>query len=181
MEAQRIARFLPEIYQSAVAPGSPLAAILAVMEAMHAPAEAALWQIDSYIDPVRAPDSFALMLASWLDLDRYLDWTGGREGAGQPRYAAGLGHLRTLSALAAHLVRWRGTRHGLERFLVVATGISGFIVEQNPPDARGVPRPFHIRVHAPASAQRVADLVRRIVDEERPVYVTYEIQFPSTA
>src|ERR1041385_1234117 len=181
MEARRIARFIPEIYRAAVLPGTPLSGILAVMEAMHAPSEEALVEIDKYLDPLRAPDNFALMLTSWLDLDRYLDWTGEREGAGQPRYAAGLGHLRALSMLAAHLMRWRGTRYALEHFLAAATGISGFLVEQNPTDARGRPRPFHIRVHAPAGARRMADLVQRIVDQERPIYVTYEIVFSSTA
>ena len=30
------------------------------------------------------------MLAEWMDLDRYLEWSGGRRGAGQARFAAGL-------------------------------------------------------------------------------------------
>lgn len=179
MDASRIARFLPETYRMALAPGEPLAALLGAMEALHAPSEAVLRQIDDYIDPLRAPDDFALMLASWLDLDRYLDWTGGQKGAGQARYAAGLSHLRVLSTMAAHLMRWRGTRHALERFLCAATGIAGFTVEENPADANGAPRPFHIRVQAPAAARHLSDLVQRIVDAERPVYVTYDIEFSS--
>lgn len=180
MEQRRIARFLPETYRAAIVPGSPLNAILAVMEELHAPAEAALARIDDYIDPIRAPDDFALMLSSWLDLDRYLDWVSGRKGVGQPRYAAGLGHLRALCAMAVHLMRWRGTRYALELFLSTATGITGFTVEENPPDAKGAPRPFHIRVRAPAAARRLADLIRRIVEEERPAYVTYDIEFSSS-
>lgn len=178
MEASRIARFLPEIYRMANQPGEPLAALLGAMETLHAPSEAVLRRIDDYVDPLRAPDDFALMLASWLDLDRYLDWTGGRKGAGQARYVAGLGHLRILSTMAAQLMRWRGTRHALERFLFAATGIPGFKVEENPADADGAPRPFHIRVDAPAAARHLSDLVQRIVDAERPVYVTYDIEYP---
>jgi hypothetical protein len=147
------------------------------MEALHAPPEAVLARIDDYTDPLRAPDEFAAMLASWLDLDRYFDWTGGRKGMGQARYAAGLGQLRVLSTLAAHLMRWRGTRHALERFLLAATGVPGFAVEENPRDGDGSARPFHIRVLAPATARRFEDLVCRIVEAERPAYVTYEIAF----
>src|ERR1700761_1128533 len=102
MEHQRIRRLLPEAYRAAATPRggvvrSPaLAAILEAMEALHAPAEDILSRADEFVDPHRAPDRFAIMLASWLDLDRYLDWTSGRKGRGRPQYAAGLGYLRNL-------------------------------------------------------------------------------------
>jgi phage tail-like protein len=189
MDRARIARLLPETYQSAIPPETPpsdpaavvrkkpLAATLEVMEMLQAPAESALASLDAHVDPLRAPPNFVLMLARWLDLDRYLDWTGGRPGDGAPRYAAGLGRLRLLCLEAAELARWRGTRRTLERFLTVATGVSGYTVEENPPGPKGVARCFHLRVVAPAAAQPLADLVRRIVDEERPAYTTYEIEF----
>ena len=177
MDRARIARLLPETYQAAITPNNPLGAVLATMEVMQAPAEAALASLDAYIDPLRAPPYFALMLARWLDLDRYLDWTGGRPGEGSPRYAAGLGRLRLLCLEAAELTRWRGTRRTLERILSVATGLSGFAVEENPKGPNGIARSFHLRVVAPAAAKPLADLVRRIVDEERPAYTTYDIEF----
>ena len=43
------------------------------------------------------------------------------------------------------------------------------------------PRPFHVRVHAPETAKRYADLVARIVEGERPAYVTYEIVYGAAA
>lgn len=189
MDRARIARLLPETYQSAIPPEpppgdpavaaskKPLAAVLEVMEVLQAPAENAMATLDAHIDPMRAPPNFVLMLARWLDLDRYLDWTGGRPGEGAPRYAAGLGRLRLLCLEAAELTRWRGTRRTLERILTVATGVSGYTVEENPQGPKGVARSFHLRVVAPAAAKPLADLVRRIVDEERPVYTTYEIEF----
>jgi len=189
VDRARIARLLPETYQAAIPPETPsgvpdganpkkpLAAVLEVMEVLQAPAENALATLDSHIDPMRAPPSFALMLARWLDLDRYLDWTGGRPGEGAPRYAAGLGRLRLLCLEAAELARWRGTRRTLERILTVGTGLSGFTVEENPPGPKGVESSFHLRVVAPAAARPLADLVRRIVDEERPAYTTYDIEF----
>lgn len=177
MNRARIARLLPETYQSAIAPKKPLAATLEVMEMLQAPAENALATLDAHVDPMRAPPNFALMLARWLDLERYLDWTGGRPGEGAPRYAAGLGRLRLLCLEAAELARWRGTRRTLERILTVATGLPGYAVQENPPGPKGEARCFHLRVVAPAAARPLADLVRRIVDEERPAYTTYEIEF----
>ena len=180
MDRQRIARYLPETFQAAVRPDNPLGAILAAMEALHAPAEAALDHLDAYLDPHRAPDPFVVMLAEWMDLDRYLEWSGGRPGVGKAQFAAGLPRLRLLVAEAAELARKRGTRQALERFLTVATGVPGFVVEENPPGADGAPQPFHIRVRAPAQARRLGDLIRQIVDEERPVHATYEVEFEKT-
>lgn len=180
MDRRRIARYLPETFQAAIRPDNPLGAVLAAMEALHAPAQAALDNLDAYVDPHRAPDPFVVMLAEWMDLDRYLEWSGGRPGAGQARFAAGLPRLRLLIAEAADLARNRGTHAALERFLTVATGLAGFVVEENPPGDDGAPRPFHIRVRAPAQARRLGDLVRQIVDEERPVHATYDVEFETT-
>lgn len=180
MDRRRIARFLPETYQAAIRPDNPLGALLAAMESLHAPAEAALDDLDRYVDAHRAPDAFVFMLADWMDLGRYVEWSGGRPGAGRPRFAAGIPRLRLLVAEAAELSRGRGTRAALERFLEVAVGVPGFTVEENPPDAAGAPRLFHIRVRAPSAARRLEDLVRRIVDEERPAYATYEVEFEAS-
>jgi phage tail-like protein len=177
MDATRIARFLPEIYRAANAPSSVLNALLGAMEGMQEPTERILGEVDRYIDPTRAPDRFVPMLASWLDLTRYLDWSGGPAGSGQPRFAPGLDRLRLLVNLATDFNARRGTRKALEEFLAVATGVAPFEVEESPTGEDGTPRPFHIRVHAPNAARRYADLVSRIVEGERPVYVTYEIGY----
>jgi phage tail-like protein len=181
MRADRIARFLPETYRAANQPGSLLASLLGAMEALQQPSEAILGDVDRYVDPARAPDEFVPMLASWLDLTAYLDWSGGRAGAGAPRFAPGPLRLRLLVSRAAEFNARRGSRAALEDFLACATGCAGFTVEENPPDDSGRPRPFHIRVHAPAEAAPYADLVGRIVEGERPVYVTWEIVSASDA
>ena len=51
MRADHITLLLPEVYQRAVVPGSPLAALLDVMDAMHAPVEAALGGLPAVFDP----------------------------------------------------------------------------------------------------------------------------------
>jgi phage tail-like protein len=175
MERQAIARLLPENYRSALQEDGPLGALLAVMEMLHAPADAAIDGLDGYLSPHRAPDDFVLMQAGWLGLDRYLEWSGGRAGAGKLRFRAGMPRLRLLVAEAAALEGRRGTRETLLRFLAVATGIDGFVVAENPPDAEGRPRPFHVRVTMPAAAWPMRDLVARIVEGERPAYATYDI------
>lgn len=181
MRADRIARFLPETYRAADQPASVLRSLIEAMETLQQPAEDILAEVDRYLDPARAPDAFVPLLASWLDLTPYLDWSGGRAGLGSPRFAPGVERLRLLVTQAPDLNARRGARAALETFLTTATGCTGFTVEENPPDANGRGRPFHIRVHAPNEAARYSDLVARIVDGERPVYVTYEIAYASGA
>jgi phage tail-like protein len=182
MRPERIARFLPEIYRLTLGTRhGVLDGLLDTMASLHQPSEEVLDDLDSYVDPMRAPDRFLPMLAGWLDLAAYLDWSGGRKESGEPRFAPGPERLRLLAMRAAEFNARRGTRAALEEFLSVATGLDGFSVEENPPDAQRTSRPFHVRVHAPDAAKRYADLVARIVEGERPAYVTYEIVYASGA
>lgn len=173
MQAQRILRFLPENYQLAAADDrGVLWAMLEIMETMHGPVDRVLRSLDCYFDPFRAPDAFVFMQASWLGLDRYFDWSGGSPGVGDPQYAAGVDQLRLLVAEFPRLVRSRGTHWSLNRFLEVATGNPGFSVE----DGAAAGGAFHIIVHVPAAAGPLRDLVRRIVEGERPAHATWEIR-----
>jgi len=173
MQAQRILRYLPENYQLAAADDrGVLWAMLGVMESMHGPVDRVLRSLDAYFDPFRAPDDFVLMQATWLGLDRYFDWSGGSPGLGEAQYAAGVDQLRLLVHDFPELVRSRGTHQSLTRFLEVATGTSGFGIE----DGGATGGPFHIIVHAPAAAVPLYDLVQRIVEGERPAHATWEIR-----
>jgi hypothetical protein len=82
-------------------------------------------------------------------------------------------------AAAAYLSQWRGTARGLLRFLETATGLQGFIIEEQVLDPNGRPRPFHIRVIAPAEAAPYQVLLERVIEFEKPAYVTYELVFNS--
>jgi phage tail-like protein len=176
MDRALIPRFLPENYRLAAArPDAPLAAMLAVMEGLHAPAEAVIDHLDDFVSPNRAPDPFVLLLASWLGLDRYFDWSGDRPGKGNPRFRTGTSRLRLLVAEAAELDRERGTHDALRRFLEIATGTRDFAIDEGASD--GSARPFHFTVHAPAAARPLADFVARIVEGERPAHATYDIVF----
>ena len=178
MKATEIRHLLPGVFQRTLRPETPLSALLGVMEALHAPSEAALADFPRVLDPRRTPDAFVPMLAAWLDLDRLFERPGrGADPSLARLMPSGLGRLRELTAIASELSKWRGTRRGLLLFLETATGLKGFEVDEQVPGDDGLPRPFHLRLHVPAGGERYRLLIRRIVESEKPAYVTYELQF----
>lgn len=50
-------------------------------------------------------------------------------------------------------------------------------IEGQVPGDDGRPVPFHIRVRAPAEAAPHRALIARIIEQEKPAYVTYELEF----
>jgi phage tail-like protein len=177
MKKGQIKRLLPAVFQSGVRPRSPLSAILDVMEAMHAPSEAALDSLDVNFDPYRAPDAFVPYLASWVDLEVLLDVPRTESPTSTPSLSTGLGRLRELTAAAVTLSRWRGTRKGLCLFLETATGAKGFEVDEQVVGANGKVKPYHLRVTVPKELTEHRVLIQRIVELEKPAHVTYELAF----
>ncbi len=167
MKQADILGLLPAVFQKAAEPGSPLAALLDVMERLHAPAENALEGLDATLDPRRTSEPFVHFLARWVDLDRFFEVARGRAPSSRLLISTGPGHLRELIASAAYLSKWRGTRKGLILFLEIATGLRGFEIDEEL-------RPFHIRVRAPAEAAPHRAMIERIIALEKPVYVTTE-------
>ena len=176
MQPAEITRLLPEIFQRTSQPGSPLAALIQAMAALHQPSENALAKLDSYFDAYRAPERFVPFLAGWVDLEWLLVADPG-EGADPPSYAPGSGQLRELIAAAVPLSRWRGTGNGLRQFLETATGVVGFEIQEEVPDKDGRPRPFHLRVTAPQAAVPYQALIEHMIAEQKPAYATAELQF----
>ena len=180
MEASRIERLLPEVFRRCVREKSPLSAVLDTMETLHAPAEETLSKLDSYFNTYRAPERFLPMLARWLDLHRITEPrridTPESEWHPPPLFIEP-GHLRELIAKAAHLSQWRGTAYGLKLFLETATGHAGFTTEDQVKGPDDQPRLYHIKVVAPAEAKPRRALIERIVEQEKPAYVTYELEF----
>ncbi len=158
MRAAEIELLLPEVLRRTVLPGSPMAALVGVMEAMHAPAEEALRGFPSVLDPLGTPDRFVGMLATWVDLAR-LDET--------PAGHLDRARMRVLVSLAADLAHWRGTPGGLMWIVSVATGVAGLRLEQK--------GPFAVRVVVPAAAAAQADLVREIAAQEKPAHLVVEV------
>ena len=164
MDAARIARLLPEIYQATTGRSGPLDAFLAAQEQLHEPCETAIDNFASQLDPRRADSRFVFMLAHWLDVDYLLE--GSKD---KPYFAAGVGRLRELIATTARNGRARGTSETLVKMLETATGCSGFRVETAEDGT------FHMRVTAPATARNFEKLVRKIITGEKPAFATYEL------
>lgn len=187
MRRAAIERLLPDVFQRALGSegsardtaGSPLAAVLDVMEHQHAPAEDALRRLPDVFDPRLADERFLTMLAHWVDLARLnpqrsgdvdLDWR-------RQSWPIATDRLRELIANAADLSQRRGTASGLLRFLEIATGASPYAIEERVAGEGGVPIPYHVRLVAPRAAQPLTELIARIVEEEKPAYVTWELAF----
>lgn len=180
MKREEIESLLPRQFQRTLRPGSPLNALLEVMELLHAPAESVLAQLETYFNAYTTPDIFVPYLACWVDLDRFYPFY-----SAQPEYlqhsadpiSSGTGQLRELIVAAAQLSQWRGTAKGLKLFLEIATGINGFELVENPDAGSSSPRPFHIYITAPPEAKKHIVLIERIVEQEKPAYVSYELKF----
>ena len=175
MKRPDLDRLLPEVMQRAAQPGQPLAAALDVMEGVITPVEDTLSGVDAALSPYRAPDAFVPWLAGWLALDGLL-----RPGPLETQYAPGLTQLRLLIARTMPLNFMRGTARGLIGVLEAATGVGGFRVQENV-TASGGPRAFHLLVLAPPDSAVYAELVRQLVELEKPVALTHEVVWPAPA
>jgi phage tail-like protein len=173
MKKSEIEPLLPGIFRRTLdrqgAP-NPLDAFLDIMEVLHEPSEDVLAQINLFFNPYRAPDRFAVYLAGWVDFDRlWIDDPGAFTAQNLPPYPVGVGRLRELTASAAYLSKWQGTMKGLLMFLEIATGITGFDVNELTGEA------FHIHITAPKEAEAYLELIDRIIQAEKPAYVTYKL------
>jgi phage tail-like protein len=177
MKTAQIKGLLPAVFQGAAEGGTPLNAILDVMETMHAPTEALLDHIEIFFDPYRAPDVFVPYLASWVDLTGILDPPRARDTSGIYSLSTGIGRLREVTAAAITLSKWRGTRKGLLLYLETATGLNGFTIDEAAVGSDGKVIPFHLRITAPAGGVEHRTLIKRIIDMEKPAYVTYYLDF----
>ncbi len=180
MKRNEIERLLPRVYQDVVRPATPLWALLQVMQSLHEPAEEILAQVETTFSPYRMPERFVPYVARWLDLDRFFPATKRAESGTEPgtdMISSGNGQLRELIAAAAYLSQWRGTAQGLRLFLEIATGSAGFELDEQVKAEDGAPRPYHIGVSAPLACVRHRALIERIIELEKPAYVTYELVF----
>ena len=180
MKLSEIEQLLPEIFRITLERDGDrlLAGLLDVIADLLAPSEAVLDALETYFDPYQAPPPFVYYLAGWVDLDQF--WLRNPENftdaAQLPGYPVGVTQLRELVARATYLSKWRGTHKGLIAFLETATGVTGFHVEEEVADDAGELIPFHIVVHLPEAAAPYRKLIDRIVQIEKPAYVTAAVE-----
>jgi len=138
------------------------------------------------LDPLTAPQALLPFLAHWVAWPVDPHWD--------------LRQQRRLIRRAVELYRWRGTRKGLRLYLHLYTGLplgehlpetdkpisitepfsQGFVLaaaKLGEDTVLGGGQPYHFRVHLhPTSSQSVDEqLVRRIIEQEKPAYCTYEL------
>lgn len=166
MRRQTIERLLPTAYQRAAVPDSVLRALLDVMETLHEPDEQLLGNVDVLFSPYSASERFVPFLTGWVTLD-YL--VGVPRPGGDVRLPLPAGRVRDLIANGAALAKLRGTPIGLRWFLQIATGATGFVIEE-PSD-----QPFHFVVRVPPDAQAYLGVIKRIVEMEKPAATTFEV------
>lgn len=160
MKRERIERLLPEVFQSAIASGSPLDALLWVMEDLHQPDEDLLASVDALVDPHRTLHGLLPFLTDWVDVGHLL----GAERTLPDRP----GRVRNLIADAADITRGRGTRRSLLHALETLTGSPDFELEE---------RGHHLVVHIPDDQAINHALVERIVRSEKPAHLTVEFVY----
>ena len=180
MKRNEIERLLPTVIRRTVRQDNPSLAILEAMSALHEPSEAVLAKLDDIFNPFRTPDAFVPFLARWLDLERIFDEPSAQASNGRSPISTGLVCLRALTASASYLSQWRGSKKGLDHFLEIATGTEGVVIEEQVIGQDGEPIPFHLRVVAPETIKHHRSLIERIIESEKPVYVTYELIFATT-
>ena len=166
MHREEVDRLLPGVFQRTLAGAGqrgPLSALLDVMVALLDPREAAMQRLPSILDPRVAPERFVPLLARWLDLGLVV--------------STGPGFQRELIANAVELSRWRGTSEGLIRFLSIATGVSGFKVQEGVLDDKGKIKPCYIRVIAPALTKPHERMMESIIELYKPAYVTHNLVY----
>jgi hypothetical protein len=181
MHSEAIERLLPDVFQAAinadatggVEANKPLRGLLGAMEELHGPVEAVLQNLSELLNPIVAPSAMVHYLAGWVDLYRLIN-PGSRDSG---RIAMTLESLRLLVASGSEISGTRGTAHGVISMLEVATGVSGFRIEENVTGAKRLPRDAHLRIVAPSSARSIQPAIDTIVRAEKPAHVTYEIAF----
>lgn len=171
MKQEEIKKLLPDMFMQTATKGNPLTAILDVMEMLHTKTEHTLEHLDAVFDPMRTDEQFVPFLSGWVDMDWL--FKSHEINAGYKQTTISTDHLRKLISLAWYLSKWRGSARGLKLFLETATGVEGFSIDEKIKDENNRLIPYHIDVRIPRLAEDKLHLIERIIENEKPAYVTY--------
>jgi phage tail-like protein len=175
--------FLPDTYREVDFVGR----LLKIFEECLEPDVQILNTLWAYLDPMLAPENMLPFLSHWVgwEMSPILD----------------IERQRYLIKQAMQIYRWRGTRRGLRFYIHLFTGLPldehlpeaekhisifeitgrGFVLSeailgQNASTGGG--RPFHFVVRIRNDLQNSLDLplIHRIIEREKPVFCTYELE-----
>ncbi|HZS91139.1 MAG TPA: phage tail protein I [Chloroflexota bacterium] len=171
--------YLPAVYRE-----DPfLRRFILIFESILAPLERMVDTLPLYTEPDIAPRDFLPWLAHWVALSLDSAWPEESQ--------------RALIANAVEIYRWRGTRRGLALHIKCYTGLEpiiqeygeGFVLGRNA--ALGyttnlvsaTPDPLLFVVTVPAKNPDTIDLqvLRTIIDEDKPAHATYRVRVVRSA
>lgn len=174
--------FLPNIYQEVDFVGR----LVGIFEQAFDPAVQTTDTLWAYLDPLTAPAAMQNFLAHWVAWDIDSRWDINKQ--------------RQLIRNAITIYRWHGTRYGLRLYLHLYTGLpldenlpevdkhisiqevfnDGFvlgktIIGQDSMIGGGRPYHFIVRLRATELLHIDESLVRKIIEQQKPAFSTYEL------
>lgn len=177
-------QFLPDLYREVDLIGR----LLKIFEMAFEPDFNTLLSLWAYLDPLTAPDAMLPFLSHWVG------W--------ELTPSLSLQKQRRLISRAMDLYRWRGTRRGLRQYLHLYTdlpldeelpeeekhiaiqelGGKGFIIgetEVGDEALIGAGQPYHfiVQLRYPALQPIDKELIRQVIDQEKPAFCTYDLYF----
>ncbi|AFY57456.1 phage tail protein [Rivularia sp. PCC 7116] len=174
--------FLPNIYQEVDFVGR----LVGIFEQAFDPVVQTIDTLWAYLDPLTAPTALQNFLAHWVAWDIDSRWDIDKQ--------------RQLIRNAITIYRWHGTRYGLRLYLHLYTGLpldedspevdkhisiqevfnNGFVlgktfIGQDSMIGGGRPYHFIVRLRATESLHIDESLVRKIIEQQKPAFSTYEL------
>ncbi len=171
--ASRYLDYLPALYRDDEFMGQ----FLLIFESVLGPIENTVANLPLYFDPRLTPEAVLPWLASWVGI------------ALDP--ALPVNRRRELTARAAELYRWRGTRRGLSEYLRICTGVVPEITEhiagmRLDPETKlgegtrlgssGAGHYFGVTMRARPPEKLDEKAVRAIIDAQKPAHTVYTLQ-----
>ena len=166
-------QYLPAFYREDDFTGR----FLNIFEDVLTPIEGIVDNLAFYFDPGTTPQAFIPWLASWVGLVLDERWPEAKR--------------RELIKSISELYRWRGTKRGLSEYLRIYTGTVPQIIEHTPAiqpetdinpgtmDTRRVKDHEHcftVILEVPDVSTIDADIIRSIIESEKPAHTTYILQ-----
>ena len=183
MKRSEIQALLPNVFQQTLesekqhdSQQNVLSLLIDIMQLLHSDIEQQLTSIEDFFNPCRtSKKEFLDYLVTWTDLDRLWQQQGNSNQFAK-RDLLAQDCLQELIGSAAYLSQWRGTKKGLCQFLSIATGANNITILENI-NQQGVAQAFHFLVQIPESYKTQLKLIKTIIEQEKPVYISYEIEF----
>lgn len=182
MDCSEIRDLLPHVFQQTLenedlegSDQNVLSLLIDIMQLFHADIDERLTTVEDHFNPCRAPQTeFVDFLGHWMDLDRLWKNKSSSNLFVQRELIAD-DCLQELILSAAHLSQWRGTKVGLTQFLNIATGSNTISIQENL-NEKGKQQLFHFLVEVPDKQKHQLKLIKTIIEQEKPVYISYEIK-----